>query len=88
MRNLIAALVLLLALPLAAQQPKPAKTAKADTVSAAVQRGEWVGSSRGKTYYRAGCAGARKLAAKNLIHFKSEEDAKKAGYTHSRQRGC
>ena len=88
MRNLMAGLVLLLAVPLAAQQPKPTKTAKADSVSAVAQRGDWVGSSKGKTYYRAGCAGARKLAAKNLVHFKSEEDAKKAGYTHSRQRGC
>jgi hypothetical protein len=88
MRNLMAGLALLFALPLAAQQPKPAKTAKADTVSVAAQRGDWVGSSKGKTYYRAGCAGARKLAVKNLVHFKSEEDAKKAGYTHSRQRGC
>jgi hypothetical protein len=72
----------------AAQQPGPAKTAKADSVSTPVQRTDWAGSSKGRTYYHAGCAGARKLAAKNLVYFKSEEDAKKAGYTRSRQRGC
>jgi hypothetical protein len=34
--------------------PKPAKTANADSVSVAARRSDWVGSSKGKTYYRAG----------------------------------
>jgi hypothetical protein len=50
--------------------------------------GKWVGSSKGRTYYRAGCPGARTLAPANVIHFKTEPDAMKAGYTHSAQRGC
>lgn len=50
--------------------------------------GAWVASSRGHTYYKNGCSGANKLAVKNRIYFKSEADAKKAGYSHSAQRGC
>lgn len=50
--------------------------------------GQWVGSSRGKTYYKAGCSGARTLAAANLISFKSEDEAQKAGYRRSAQKGC
>jgi hypothetical protein len=60
---------------------------KADT-SAIATSGDWVGSSRGTTYYRAGCSGAKKLSPANLIYFKSEDEAKKAGYTRSSQRGC
>ena len=55
--------------------------------SSATERA-FVGSVRGSTYYRAGCAGARKLSAANLRYFKTEEDAQKAGYSRSRQRGC
>ena len=48
----------------------------------------WVGSSRGSTYYRNGCSGARKLSSRNLIYFKDESQAREAGYTRSRQSGC
>jgi hypothetical protein len=60
-------------------------SARTDT---AQQTAAWVGSSRGSTYYRSGCAGARKLSPRNLIYFKTEEDAQHAGYRHSVQRGC
>lgn len=82
--------MLVAAVSVSAQQSKPRAKAVHDSAVAqqTTERAPWVGSSKGKTYYRAGCRGASKLAAKNLISFKSEEDAKKAGYTHSRQRGC
>ena len=48
----------------------------------------WVGSSRGSTYYRAGCAGARRLSVSNLIGFRSEAEARASGYRRSSQRGC
>jgi len=50
--------------------------------------GDWVGSSIGSTYYRAGCSGARKLSPKNLIYFKTEEEAQKHGRRRSVQKGC
>lgn len=50
--------------------------------------GGWVASSRGHTYYRAGCGGAKKLSPANLIYFKSEADAQRAGLRHSVQDGC
>ena len=67
---------------------QPSAASRADSSAAVTSTGEWVGSSRGHTYYRAGCSGANKLAKGNLIYFKSEADAKKAGYTHSVSRGC
>ncbi len=48
----------------------------------------WVASSRGQVYYRIGCSGARNLSPANLIYFKTEEEAQKAGYRHSASRGC
>lgn len=70
--------------------PPPAATVAPAQQSGQAQQvsGDWVASSRGRTYYKAGCSGARKLSASNLIYFKSEEDAQKAGYTRSVQRGC
>lgn len=50
--------------------------------------GPWVASRRGSTYYRSGCSGARQLAAQNLVYFQSEEEARQAGYSRSRQSGC
>lgn len=58
------------------------------TDQAADSAAPWVASSRGKTYYMAGCAGAKQLAPATRIGFKSEEDAKKAGYRRSTQKGC
>lgn len=50
--------------------------------------GAWIASTRGTTYYRAGCAGANKLVARNRISFRTEAEAKAAGYHRSVQRGC
>src|SRR5438552_2947735 len=57
----------------------------ADTATAA---SPWVASKIGKTYYKAGCAGANRLVAANRISFKSEADARLAGYHRSTQKGC
>ena len=58
-----------------------------DSVTSATS-GDWVGSSRGTTYYKAACSTARRLSPSNLIYFKSEGDAKKAGYHRSASKGC
>ena len=50
--------------------------------------GDWIASSRGTTYYKAGCSGANKLSAANVIRFKSEDEAQKAGYHRSATKGC
>lgn len=63
----------------------PASALKAE---APATSGEWVASTRGRTYYKAGCSGARKLSAANLTYFKTEDEARAAGYTRSVQRGC
>jgi methylphosphotriester-DNA--protein-cysteine methyltransferase len=47
-----------------------------------------VASSRGHVYYRVGCSGARKLSPANLVYFKTEDEAQKAGYRHSATKGC
>ncbi|MEP6491334.1 MAG: hypothetical protein ABJF01_01565 [bacterium] len=96
MRTLVVGLLLALSLPLAAQRAKsktPPKKAdstavKSPAATAAKASEPWVGSSKGKTYYRTACSSATKLAAANRVYFKSEEDAKKAGYAHSTQKGC
>ncbi len=54
----------------------------------AVAMGPWVASTKGHTYYRAGCAGAKKLSEKNRAYFKTEEDAQQAGYSRSTAKGC
>jgi len=61
-----------------AQLANPADTA----------RGPWVASARGKVYYRSTCSAANKLAPKNRVYFPSEDVARKAGYAHSRSKGC
>lgn len=48
----------------------------------------WVASRRGSVYYRIGCSGANQLVVRNRVYFKSEADAKAAGYSPSRTRGC
>lgn len=67
-----------------ADSVRPALTTAAGQATA----GEWVASSRGRTYYKAGCSGGNKLAKANLIYFKTENEAKAAGLTRSRQKGC
>lgn len=74
-------------------RPAPRDTTRSpaprdSTSRPAVSTGPWVASSRGTTYYRAGCAGAKNLAVANRIYFTTEQDAVSAGYRRSRQAGC
>jgi hypothetical protein len=67
-------------------QPAPARsdsTAVAPTSSMG-----WVASSRGHTYYQRGCGTANRLSPPNLIYFRTEEEAQRAGYRRSASRGC
>lgn len=48
----------------------------------------WVASSRGEVYYRRGCSNANCLARANRLYFRTEEEAKRAGYRRSTSRGC
>jgi hypothetical protein len=48
----------------------------------------WVASSRGEVYYRRGCATANRLAPENRVFFRTEEEAKRAGYRRSGSPGC
>lgn len=68
--------------------PKVIPQSKPHPLFSVASSGQWVGSSRGHTYYRDGCSGASKLAKSNLLHFKSEADAKAAGFKRSAQKGC
>jgi endonuclease YncB( thermonuclease family) len=49
---------------------------------------EFVASSKGTVYYWRGCDGWKGLAASNRIYFKTAEEAVKAGYSPSTQKGC
>jgi hypothetical protein len=48
----------------------------------------WVASSRGHTYYRRGCSTANRLSPANLIYFRTEGEAERAGYRRSTSHGC
>ena len=48
----------------------------------------WVASRSGKTYYRASCKGAREITPENVITFRTEPEAQRAGYHHSVQDKC
>ena len=48
----------------------------------------WVASSRGQVYYKRGCSNANQLAAAKRIYFRTEEEARRAGYRRSVSRGC
>jgi hypothetical protein len=48
----------------------------------------WVASSRGEVYYRRGCSNANRLVAENRVYFRTEEEAKRAGYRRSGSPGC
>lgn len=75
-----------------AYKPPPRKTGAAagtaHVISAPAEEGRYVGSSRGNTYYKAGCAGAQKLSPANKFYFKTKEEAEARGYRPSRQAGC
>jgi hypothetical protein len=69
----------------------PSDTASAPTSTAPAEPGadmSWVASSRGEVYYRRGCATAIRLVPENRVYFRSEEDAKRAGYRRSGSPGC
>ncbi len=71
--------------------PAPSKADTMRVVEGSIRTartGDWIASSRGTTYYKAGCSGANKLSPANKIHFKSEDEARKAGYHRSATRGC
>ena len=64
-------------------------TARNDTTAVAPKDGAaWVASTRGHTYYRRGCSAANSLSPTNLIYFRTEEEAQRAGYHRSTSRGC
>ncbi len=67
----------------------PPTPARSDSAAVAPTNAmAWVASSRGRTYYRSGCSTANRLSPKNLIHFRTEEEAQRAGYRRSTSRGC
>lgn len=55
------------------------KQESAPSVSAAPETG-FVASKTGKKYYAAGSGAANKITEENRVHFKTEDEAKKAGY--------
>lgn len=67
----------------------PAAVASADTSKTAASDA-WVASasSKKKEYYKAGCTKANGIKPKNVLHFKTEADAKAAGYARSKMAGC
>ncbi|TLY50484.1 MAG: hypothetical protein E6K55_11550 [Gemmatimonadetes bacterium] len=70
--------------PAAAAESAPPDTARAEP-------GEgmpWVASSRGEVYYRRGCGNANRLVPENRVYFRTEEDAKRAGYRRSGSPRC
>jgi hypothetical protein len=70
--------------------PSTPPTASRDDSTAVAQKDSmaWVASSRGHTYYRRGCTTAKRLSPANLIYFRSEQEAQRAGYHRSTSRGC
>lgn len=69
----------------------PTATTAAAAESARAEPGagmSWVGSSRGEVYYRRGCRNANRLAPENRVYFRTEEEAKRAGYRRSGSPGC
>jgi hypothetical protein len=69
----------------------PSDTAAAPAENARAEPGEgmaWVASSRGEVYYRRGCSNASRLVPENRVYFRTEEEAKRAGYRRSGSPGC
>ena len=70
--------------------PSPSETSIA-AASARAEPGDgmsWVASSHGEVYYRRGCPSANRLATENRVYFRTEEEAKRAGYRRSGSPGC
>ena len=69
--------------------PSDAAAAPAESTRAEPGAGmAWVASSRGEVYYRRGCSNANRLAPENRVYFRTEEEAKRAGYRRSGSPGC
>lgn len=87
----IAAVALAAAPAHAQKKQKPAKpaVATADTSKAAASDA-WTASRSSKKmeYYKSTCSKAREIKAKNVVRFKTEADAQKAGYKRSTLNGC
>jgi len=67
----------------------PPTTSRSDSTAVAPTNSmAWVASSRGHTYYRRGCSTANRLSPGNLIYFRTEQEAQRAGYRRSASRGC
>ena len=75
-------------LPATATDTATPELATAGVLPSTAAAAPWVGSSRGRTYYRRGCSQAGRLAPQNLIYFQTEAEAQRAGYQRSRSRGC
>ena len=74
--------------PSARPTATPTPTASDSTVVAQKESTAWVASSGGHTYYRRGCGTANRLSQPNLIYFRTEQEAQRAGYRRSTSRGC
>jgi hypothetical protein len=48
----------------------------------------WVASSQGHTYYRRGPSTENRLSSANLIYFRTEPEARRAGYHRSTSHAC
>ncbi len=69
--------------------PSDTDSAPAGTALAEPGAGmSWVASSRGEVYYRRGCVNASRLVPENRVYFRTEEEAKRAGYRRSGSPGC
>ncbi len=56
--------------------------------SASSDSAKFVYDSRGVTFYKVGCFIANSLPAEYRRYFKAEADAKAAGLTRSKEKGC
>jgi hypothetical protein len=71
-----------------AAEPRASTAASVSQPDTANASAPWVASSRGSTYYRNACSGARRLSSANRIYFATEDQAQGAGYRRSRTDGC
>jgi len=55
-------------------------TKRSDSPSSPVSSGQYVASKNGSSYHRPDCPGAKQIKEENKIWFKTEEEAKRAGY--------
>lgn len=73
------------------ERPAYAPSSEPPADSAPAEPGDgkaWVASSHGEVYYRRGCGNANRLAPEHRVFFRTEEEAKRAGYRRSGSVGC